>query len=219
MDGSTIAKIIDTARPYLTEYGVWVVGLALFSETFLLTGIWFPGFTLLVAAGYFAAGGEMPVFATLACAWIGAVAGDQGSYLLGRRWGERLLRGKEAHVRRLGAALRDEGRWLLVSYHYATVLRAVVPCVAGTTRYPFRTWIAYDTVGAVLWTTVVFTIGFATRTALMNRGNVALWALDGVAILIPVLIIWRVARRLRSLEPEEEEVEPVADSEPARRAA
>jgi len=189
-------SMIEAGRPWLQQYGLWAVALGLFTETFLFTGFWFPGYGILVAAGYLVAARALPFGPTLLLAWIGAVLGDQSSYLLGYWWGHRLLRRKADRAERLRTALEREGVWLLLAYHYAPPLRALLPCVAGSTHYKPRVWLIFDTIGALLWTSVVFALGYCAFGALHQQGNLMMHGINAGAFLFFVYVSWRVGRAM-----------------------
>jgi len=188
--------LIESGRPIIEKYGLWGVCFGLFAETFFFTGVIFPGFGLLVAAGYFMAEGILPPLPTVAAAVIGGVIGDQASYLLGYYFGHRLLRRKYDESEKIRLSMEKEGPLLLLFYHYAPPLRALLPCTAGTTRYNFRRWILFDALGVILWIAVVLALGFTAHGALHSHGNVAVLVINTFATLIFILVIWRLYRNL-----------------------
>jgi membrane-associated protein len=202
-----LTPLIEVGRPWLQSHGLLGVALCLFAETFFFTGMWFPGMAVVVAAGYLAGLGELPTALALAAAWAGAAGGDHASYFLGRFWGSRLLRRKQAAARRVRLALEREGTWLLLAYHYAPPLRALLPCVAGSTRFPVARWLLYDTTGALLWVGLLYAFGYLAAGALRQGSNLALHLMNTALLAVVLYLLWRVCRAAQAADSEMEEGE------------
>src|SRR5579862_3295349 len=166
-----LTHTVQTARPWLQRYGLWVVALGLFGETFFFSGPVVPGFTILLSVGYFVAAGWLPAVPAITTAITAAVLGDVASYWMGYRWGHRLLLRKRDLATRLRMALESEGVWLLLWYHYVAGLRSLVACVAGSSHYSARRFLVYDALGVVLWVDVVIGFGYGSHSAFHARAN------------------------------------------------
>lgn len=93
---SQLAVNVLDARSLLSAFGVLGVGVVLFAETGLLIGFFLPGDSLLFTAGLLCAGTaggslKLSLAPLLVAAAVGALAGSQCGYLLGRRAGGTLL--------------------------------------------------------------------------------------------------------------------------------
>lgn len=194
-----LSGVIDAGLPWLRRYGLFAVGLGLMTETLLFTGLWIPGYGILVAAGFLIGAGEAPAWAVIPVAWGGGLVGDMLSYLLGRWWGQRLLRRHQAMTHRVRRALEREGPFLLLTYHFTPLLRAVVPCVAGSFRYDLRRWLRFDPVGLLAWELTALTIGYCAHGALYSQGNFVALILNALATLLVIVITWRLHRSYRAL--------------------
>src|SRR5258705_2663806 len=75
----------------------WLVLALVFAfpalEASAFVGFVFPGEIAVILGGVAAWRGTVPLWAVIAAAVSGAVIGDSAGYLIGRRWGERLLHG------------------------------------------------------------------------------------------------------------------------------
>lgn len=85
---STLQHYIALPQPLLDSYGYLAVLVAVLIEGF---GIPAPGQTLLMAAAFLAARGEMSLALVLALALPACVLGNTLGYVLGRRGVRRLL--------------------------------------------------------------------------------------------------------------------------------
>lgn len=189
-----LAELVHQSRPWLDQYGLAAVAIGLFTETLMFTGFVVPGYGILLAAGYLVAAGALPPGPVFVLAVVGAVAGDQASFALGRFAGERLLRRKQKWAARIREGLERKGLLWLLWYHHVPPLRAVLPCVAGSLRYPFARWLALDTLGVILWIATVLGIGYAANGAVHKDSGLAAQALNGVFFIVAIVFLWRVKR-------------------------
>lgn len=190
-----VASAVTVARSWLEHYGLWVLALGLFAETFVFTGFVIPGFALLVAASYLVADDTFPPLPILLAAWAGAACGDQGGYLIGYRWGNRLRLRRQSLVAHLRALLEQSGTWLLILYHYVPAYRTIFPAVVGSNCYPMRRWILFDTTGVIIWVGATLAPGFAAH-ATWGSESLLLRGLGALSFVIILLISWRIYRGL-----------------------
>src|SRR5947209_16773028 len=71
--------------------GLLLIALIIFCESGMFIGFFFPGDTLLLSAGVFAAAGKLHLAALLPAVAIAAILGDNIGYLIGRRYGRHLF--------------------------------------------------------------------------------------------------------------------------------
>lgn len=179
-----------------------VIGLLAFGEAAAFVGLVVPGEIAVLLGGVLASQGRVSLPVVLATVAVAAIAGDSAGYEIGRRWGPRLqqwrimrrhagaIRQAEQYLRRRGGLMVFVGRW-------TTVLRAIVPGVAGMTRMPYRRFLLFNVIGGVAWA-VVFTLAgyvagesYARVEAATGWGS---WLLGG-AVLGWVGGCWAVRRR------------------------
>lgn len=189
-----LGRLIDTGRPWLEHYGYLAIGLGMFCETLLFAGVIVPGLGIMVAAGYLCASGVLAPWPALGLALAATVLGDQASFGLGRGLGHVLLR-RQAAAERVRNALLAEGPALLLWYHYGIWLRALLPCTAGSIRYPWRRFAGWDALGAAVWAATLFLIGFSAHGAATSIWNLALLFASALAFLAGLYICWRVWHR------------------------
>jgi membrane-associated protein len=189
-----LGQLVDTGRPWLEHYGYLALVLGMFCETLLFAGVIVPGLGIMVAAGYLSALGVFNPWLVLVLAVGATVLGDQASYGLGRALGAVLLK-RQAGAARVRTALLAEGPLLLLWYHYGIWLRALLPCVAGSIRYPWRRFAAYDAPGAALWAGTLFAVGYSAHDAARSDWNLAFLGLSAAAFFAGLYVCWRVWRR------------------------
>jgi membrane protein DedA with SNARE-associated domain len=162
-----------------------------------------PGF--LLAAGALAASGKLHLVPALGMAVSACVVADWLWYEAGRAWGERVLHfihsfapDPEAADRKSKKLFAQHGPPLLVLDKFVPGLDAVVPPLAGTAGTRRFRFLAFETVGASLWSFVYAGLGYMFRNDL---GLAAAYVgkagtLLGVALLA-VLVIFAVTKLLR----------------------
>src|ERR1700747_3222146 len=72
--------------------GLLLIAVLIFGESGMFIGFFFPGDTLLLSAGVFAAQGKLPLVWTIIVIALAAIAGDNTGYHIGKRYGRRLFR-------------------------------------------------------------------------------------------------------------------------------
>ncbi|AYN42582.1 DedA family protein [Streptomyces dangxiongensis] len=195
----------------LAAFGALGVLAVIFAESGLLVvGFFLPGDTLLFPAGVLCAGsaGQPPrleLWQVLVCAAVGAVAGGQVGYVIGRHGGRALLartssrRVKDAAARAEELLARYGHGKALVIGRFVPVLRTVVHPVAGALGVPVRAFTLWQTVGGVLWSQTLVLAGYLLGASVPHVDDylLPLVALVVVLSLLPLLAETRRARRER----------------------
>ncbi|AKN71828.1 membrane protein [Streptomyces sp. PBH53] len=195
----------------LAAFGALGVLVVIFAESGLLVvGFFLPGDTLLFPAGVLCAGSaqqppRLALWQVLLCAAVGAVAGGQVGYLIGRHGGRALLaRTSSDRVRRA----TERAERLLARYGYGKalvigrfvpLLRTVLHPMAGALGVPARTFTVWQTVGGVLWSQTLVLAGYTLGASVPHLADylLPLVALVIVLSLLPLLPEARRARRER----------------------
>jgi len=155
-------QILDHVKPYIAAYGVIVVFVLIYFESF---GAPVPGETGVITAGLLAAHGELQIIPLFVAVLAGSILGDSTGYLIGRFGGRALVRRFGPYIKltpeRLAAIeekFRARGAPLVAIARFLPLMRQLNGVIAGTMRMPWPTFLAANSVGAVLWTSV-WTLG------------------------------------------------------------
>jgi len=167
--------VLDSLVDFVWRIGSWgyavvFLGAALESAAFL--GLLVPGESLVIVSGVLAAAGLFELPALIGVVSAGAVVGDSIGYELGRRLGRPWLLRRGArlgfHRDRIEAVdaffERHGGKAVLIG-RFIGFLRALAPFVAGSSRMPYPRFLAYNVVGAVLWTVACVLLGYFVGAA------------------------------------------------------
>jgi len=195
---------MDVLNQWLQQYGYGAVGAVILLEA---TGLPLPAESLLISAALYAATTHrLSIFVLVPVAALGAICGDQLGYAIGRwigprvlaRWGSRVGLTEE----RLGLMrflFRQYGGRVVFLGRFVAVLRIFVSLLAGANRMPWRSFILWNALGGLTWTSLY---GFGTY-ALGNavervRGPVGIGlAIAGsIALLMGIIFVKRNEKRL-----------------------
>ena len=161
----------NTLAPELTrlisDYGYYVIFLFTFLECSLFIGVFFPGSTLLVLSGLFAATGELSLSTLWLVAFIGAYFGDLVGYTIGYIFGEKVVHslGKkfgydDTKFEKVRSFFTKWGAFAILVGRYLSIIRALLPATVGTVKYRIPKFLLYDAIGTFLWCTTYIFIGY-----------------------------------------------------------
>src|ERR687895_351726 len=87
-----VAELVEWVRPFFSTFGYVIVSVAMFFESAALTGIVVPGDVILALGGVYAGQGDLAVAGVIACGAAFGTIGETVGYVLGRRYGDGVLR-------------------------------------------------------------------------------------------------------------------------------
>jgi membrane protein DedA with SNARE-associated domain len=185
----------------------WVALLVVFGvpalEASAFVGFVFPGETAVILGGVLASQGHLSLAAVIAAGIGGAVIGDAIGYLVGRRWGRRVLDSslgrfvKAEHLDRASEALAHRGSWAVFIGRFTVALRVMVPGLAGMAGMPFRRFALANITGGVLWGAAMALVGYLAGNSLatiehdLSIGGIAVT----VAVIAVVVLVVLIRRR------------------------
>jgi membrane protein DedA with SNARE-associated domain len=138
-------------------HGIWLVAAATFLSCLALP---IPASILMLAAGGFAAAGDLSLGLVLAAAWSGAVAGDQAGYGLGR-FGLARLTGSGAAARARALLARRGGLAVFFSRWLVSALGPYVNFAAGAGRMAWMRFSLWGAAGEAVWVGLYVLLGRA----------------------------------------------------------
>ncbi|HUO59849.1 MAG TPA: VTT domain-containing protein [Candidatus Acidoferrales bacterium] len=148
---------------FILKHGYSVLFAALFAHQI---GLPIPGPLFLLAAGALAANGKLGFIAALALAITACVLADWIWYEAGRRMGDKVLHfihrfapNPDAADRNAKQTFAKHGPPLLLLCKFVPGLDAVVPPMAGTSRTNRFRFLAFETLGAALYSGVYAGLG------------------------------------------------------------
>ena len=126
-----------------------------------------PAESMVILGGALAGAGDLNVFLVIACAWVGAVVGDNISYFIGKWAGEhtvkRLFRHEKAHRGFDWAEqqLAERGSYIIVIARFIPFGRTAVTFTAGYTKgLPWHRFFRYDVIAGGVWAVYATMLGY-----------------------------------------------------------
>jgi membrane-associated protein len=185
-----------------------VVGLLVFGEAACFLGFVLPGETAVIVGGFIASEGKVNVVALCVVVVIAAVVGDSAGYLVGTRYGTRLLELKVLSKRRAGIdrallGLERRGATYVFIGRFTAFFRAVVPGLAGMSHLPYRRFFPANAAGGICWGVGYTLLGYFAGHAYKKVESYSTYAAIGVAVLVVGLVVvltLRARRRERRVE-------------------
>ncbi len=194
----------------LRRGGLAVLLLIVFAESGLFFGFFLPGDSLLFVAGFLAssAGGHLlpdPML-LIPSLFVAAVLGDQVGYMFGARVGPALFNRpdsrffRKSHVERAHAFYEKYGAKTIVLARFVPIVRTFAPIIAGVASMRYRTFLAFNLAGGLLWTAGVTLAGFYLGGLPIVRQNieVALIGIVGLSVLPIVVEVLRHRAKRRT---------------------
>lgn len=167
-----------------------------------------PSETAVITAGVVAASGDLSLALIILCAAVGAFLGDNTSYFIGRRFGERAKKrffpGEKAR-RRLEWAdeqLRERGGELIAVARFIPGGRIAVTLSAGLLAYPWRRFILFDAAAALGWALYSALLGYYGGEIFEGFWGLVLALVTAFGIAAAIeLGRWLLKRRRRRASP------------------
>jgi membrane protein DedA with SNARE-associated domain len=188
----------------LHSYGYPVVFLGILLESL---GLPLPGESLMIGAAIYAATSHnLNIFLLVPISACGAICGDQIGFLIGAsvgfrvlaRWGRRI--GVTEDRIQLGQFLfrRYGGRVVFIG-RFVAVLRTFVAVLAGANRMRWHTFLLWNSLGGIAWTSLygfgAYALGDAAKR-LSGPAGLVLAVIGGAALLAAVVFVKRNENRL-----------------------
>jgi membrane-associated protein len=154
----------------LDKFGPFVyVGLffIIFAETGLAVGFFFPGDSLLVVAGLFAAAGKLNIAILLISLFGASVLGDSTGYFTGKFLGKQMFNQEQSYifkpsrVERAKHFFEKHGAKTIILARFIPIVRTFAPLVIGAAELPYKTFIVFSLLGSFLWIFSMTLLGYA----------------------------------------------------------
>jgi membrane-associated protein len=157
----------------IEKYDNWIYAI-LFLLVFAETGLivmsflmpFLPGDALIFAIGMIAARGELDITIVIPLLIVAALLGDNVNYYVGRRFGTFILNSektfiiRKSHIKRAQDFFEKNGRNSIIIARFIPVVRTIVPFLSGATNVPYKTFLKFSFIGAVLWVALISLLGY-----------------------------------------------------------
>jgi len=196
MHGITDPEVIAA---WLATWGYLGIFISVFIGNL---GIPVPEETVMLAAGFLAGRFILDLRFVYVVVILSAVTGDCCGYVIGRTGGQRLLlrlasRFEFMRTRydRLQLFFQTHGSKAVFMARFITGARFMAGPMAGACGMPFFQFLGWNVLGAIVWCSMVVTVGYLVGDELYRAASMAHQAsrwigLTGFILVIIVLVFW-----------------------------
>lgn len=157
----------DTLIESFGTYALIGIVVVIFIETGLLFPF-LPGDSLLFTAGMLVAQRQLDFPVWLLCLLLFAAAflGDQVGYYIGHRAGPKIFNRpdsrffKRSHIEQTNAFFEKYGGRTIILARFVPFVRTYAPVAAGVGKMPYRHFVSFNVIGALLWGVGVTLLGY-----------------------------------------------------------
>ena len=193
----------DIILALVVDYGVPIV----FCVTFLsCLALPLPSSLLMLAAGGFAAAGDLSLVAVILAAFCGAILGDNSGYWIARRLGSRVENWLSAEPKR--AKLRDKcvsildnrgGPAVFLTCWLFAPLGPSMNYVCGMSKFHWPRFVVWGMAGEVVWVSLYVGLGFTFADSVSSLSSVLSNASGFVtAFAVVIGLGWWLLRAVRA---------------------
>jgi undecaprenyl-diphosphatase len=204
-------RIIDALfeLPPVTVYVL--IAAFCWTEAAFFLGFVTPGELAVITGGILAARADVELEVLLVVVSLATLAGNATGFLLGRRYGDRLLESAPMQrflgtpIARARDFMRTRGEWAIVLGRVSTPTRVITPFLAGASGLPYRRFVLFDVFASVLWAATFLLLGYLLGESwdlieeISGTASVLVLLLVFTALLIRWIATWIAAHRLRVL--------------------
>lgn len=215
-----LTKLVDPVLSLDGRVILLVVGLIVLAEAALMVGFVLPGEAAVLLGGVAASRGSVPLPALIGVVVVSAIVGDSVGYLVGRRFGPRIIRSKALrnrrhHVEAVSHRLNKNGGTIVFVARFGAFLRAVVPGLCGNAGVPYTRFAVANAAGGIVWGVSCSLVGYFAGSAYQRIESASSKASLAIfALVVVVVLVLRLRGRRRTLERSVAEGQPTGDLQP-----
>jgi len=196
---------------FIDQFGIWtylVIFLVIFAETGLVVTPFFPGDSLLFAAGAIAAIGDLNIIGLFLLLSLAAFLGNLSNYWIGYKVGPEIFKKEKSRVfnknylERTHEFYEKHGSITIVIARFMPFIRTFAPFVAGIGKMTYFKFLAYSLVGSVMWVALFLFGGYYFGNIPVVKENFSLVIVAIIVIsLIPAGISYIHSRKSSQVSP------------------
>ena len=180
------AGFIQRFIEWIIEYGgLYILLLVIFAETGLFIGFFFPGDSLLFAAGIYVDDLAKEFFNVhwsiiLIMVMIASILGNMVGYWFGKKAGPLLYERKETwlfkkkHLIRATEFYHQYGKATIFLAKFLPIIRIFAPIVAGIVKMDRPVFMFYNIVGSIAWVASMMLGGYFLESWVQNKWGFSL---------------------------------------------
>ena len=201
----SLLALDQTLASIAGQYGPWLYALLfaiIFAETGLVVFPFLPGDSILFISGTVVAAAGLNVHLLAALLVAAAIFGDSLNYAIGSYIGPKVFHRpdsrwfRQEHLRRTQAFYDKYGGVTIIIGRFVPIIRTFAPFLAGVAGMPYRRFLSFNVIGAVLWITSLIYAGFWFGNIPWVKENLTYIVIGIVVVsLIPAITTYVQERR------------------------
>jgi membrane-associated protein len=196
-------------RALIEAVGLIGIITIVFAESGLFFGFFLPGDSLLFTAGLLASQGLISIELLVIGTMIAAIVGDSVGYAFGKKIGPALFSREDSfffhkkHALRAKAFYEKYGVKTIVLARFIPIVRTFAPIVAGIGDMKYTTFLSYNIIGGVIWTSSMTLFGYFLGTLVPQTEKYLHVIIIAIIVLsfVPIVIEYIKERRGQSIRP------------------
>jgi len=203
---------------FIDQFGTWtylVIFFVIFAETGLVVTPFFPGDSLLFAAGAIAAIGDLNIISLFLLLSLAAFLGNLSNYWIGYKVGPEIFKKEKSrlfnknYLDRTHEFYEKHGSITIVIARFMPFIRTFAPFVAGIGKMTYFKFMIYSLVGSVMWVALFLFGGYYFGNISVVKENFSLVIIAIIVIsLIPAGISYIHSRKSSKASAAREPDEP-----------
>jgi membrane-associated protein len=200
-----IIKLFDIAIHFdrylgdvIQHSGLWtylILFAVIFSETGFVVTPFFPGDSLLFAAGAMAALGGLNIYWLFITLSLAAFLGNTANYWIGYKAGSEVFKKensrffKKEYLDKTHNFYEKHGGKTIIIARFLPIIRTFAPFVAGIGRMTYLKFLTYNIIGSVLWVALFLFTGYFFGNLPVVKKNFSLVIVAIILVsLLPAII-------------------------------
>ena len=205
---SSLSYLMDP-RALIEAVGLIGIITIIFAESGLFFGFFLPGDSLLFTAGLLASQGLISIELLVIGTMIAAIVGDSVGYAFGKKIGPALFSREDSfffhkkHALRAKAFYEKHGVKTIILARFIPIVRTFAPIVAGIGDMKYTTFLSYNIIGGVIWTSSMTLFGYFLGTLVPQTEKYLHVIIIAIIVLsfVPIVIEYIRERRGQSIRP------------------
>lgn len=181
---------------FLIATGYVAIFFAIFAESGLFFGFFFPGDSLLFTAGLLASQGHFNIWILAIGCFLAAILGDSFGYLFGLKIGEKIFTKEDSflfhkkHLDRTARFYERYGKKTVLLARVIPIVRTFAPIFAGVGKMPYRIFFFYNIIGGLVWSWGFLFLAYFLGISIPTISQYLQWIIIGIILtsFFPVIV-------------------------------
>ncbi|MGL6297555.1 MAG: DedA family protein [Methanobacteriaceae archaeon] len=187
-----IGDVVNT----LGAYSYLLIFAVIFCETGLVITPFLPGDSLIFVIGTLSAMGILNPVISIIILILAAILGDTVNYHIGKFLGPKMFHTdskylKKEYIIKAHNFYEKHGGITIIIARFIPIIRTFAPFVAGIGTMPYKKFLAFNIIGAVLWVFIAFFAGYLFGNIPFVKDNFSIFIVVVVVVsALPMIYHW-----------------------------